>query len=277
MDMLQIDRLTALGHVDRMGIFRLLMRRYPEDVPAGEIAQALELKQNTASVHLSALTRAGLLHQQRAGRNILYRVQMEGVDDLVGYLFQDCCRSRPDLCFDAQGTAAKSRPTPRKFNALFICTGNSARSIFAETVLRSLAGSRFNVYSAGTDPASNLSAIAVDLLRSKGYDTTNLRSKHVSELQAEDAPQMDFVFTVCDSAANEDCPAWPGQPISAHWGVPDPIKATGSSAEKRLAYQQAYGILKNRITLFAALDTDTLDRASLQTRVDDIAKQGEPA
>jgi protein-tyrosine-phosphatase len=113
------------------------------------------------------------------------------------------------------------------------------------------------------------------MLRDKGHDTTGLISQSTDVYQAEDAPEMDFVFTVCDQAANEDCPAWPGQPVSAHWGVPDPVRATGTDAEKRLAFQAAYGTLRNRIRAFAALPFDTLDRASLQRRVDDISYESE--
>ena len=158
----------------------------------------------------------------------------------------------------------------RKYNVLFICTGNSARSIFAETLLRDMAGDRFNAYSAGTSPYSELNPFAVELLASKGHDTSLLRSKNVSEFQGPDAPKLDFVFTVCNQAANEECPTWEGQPQSAHWGMPDPVKAEGTDAEKRLAFQQAYGALKNRIRVFTALPIDTLDRISLQARLDEI-------
>ena len=166
------------------------------------------------------------------------------------------------------------------YNVLFICSGNSARSIIAETLLRDLGGDRFAVFSAGTRPYSELNPIAVELLATKGHDVSGLRAKSVTEFQGPDAPHMDFVFTVCDQAANEDCPTWQGQPLSAHWGLPDPVKATGAEAEKRLAFQQTYGALKNRITAFAALPLNTLDRISLQTALDDLARDiqlGEPA
>ena len=163
----------------------------------------------------------------------------------------------------------------KKFNVLFICTGNSARSIFAETILRDMAGDRFDVYSAGTRPSSELNPMAVDVLRQKGHDVSGLRAKNVQEFMAEDAPKFDFVFTVCDQAANEDCPAWAGQPISAHWGMVDPVKATGSDAERSLAFQAAYGALRNRISAFIALPMNTLDRISLQKAVDDIGEMTE--
>lgn len=163
--------------------------------------------------------------------------------------------------------------THHKYNVLFICTGNSARSIFAETILRSEAGDRFNVFSAGTKPYSELNPFAVEMLQTKGHDVSGLTSKNVSVFQVADAPVMDFVFTVCNQAANEDCPSWDGQPVSAHWGMPDPVKAEGSDAEKRLAFQHAYGALRNRIIAFASLPIATLDRVSLQSAVDRIGAQ----
>lgn len=160
----------------------------------------------------------------------------------------------------------------RIYNVLFICTGNSARSIFAECLLRDAAQDRFRVYSAGTRARSELNPFAMEVLQAKGHDISGLRSKNVSEFQGGEAPVMDFVFTVCDRAANEECPAWQGQPVSGHWGLPDPVKVEGTDAEKSLAFQQTYGVLKNRIAAFAALPIHTLDRVSLQKAVDDIAR-----
>lgn len=169
--------------------------------------------------------------------------------------------------------------TDRKYNVLFICSGNSARSIFAEAILRKLAGDRFEAHSAGTQPRSELNPFALEVLRQKGHDVSGLRSKNVREFQGADAPIFDFVFTVCNRAANEDCPAWAGQPVSAHWGMPDPVKTEGPEAQKSLAFQQSYGALFNRISLFAALPLDALDRIALQRAVDDLgrAEAGEPA
>ena len=161
----------------------------------------------------------------------------------------------------------------RKYNVLFICTGNSARSIFAESILRGVADDRFNAFSAGTKPYSELNPFALDVLKSKDHDVTQLRAKNVSEFMGADAPHLDFVFTVCNQAANEECPAWEGQPISGHWGMPDPVKAEGTEAQKSLAFQQAYGALKNRIEAFTALQIDSLDRIALQAAVDDIGRQ----
>lgn len=249
-----------------MALFRLLMRRYPDAVRAGELSQALSIKPSTLSMHLAALAQDGLIAQTREGTARLYRIQMDRVQWLMDYLFADCCRGRVDLCPIRPDAAP-----PRKFNVLFICTGNSARSIFAEAILRAEAGDRFIVHSAGTRQNSQLNPLAVEMLKAKGHDITPLRAKNVDEFRGPGAPEMDFVFTVCDQAANEECPAWEGQPVTAHWGVPDPVKATGSLAERRLAFQQAYGLLRNRIRAFAALPLETQDRIARQTAVDRIA------
>ena len=264
------DQLTTLGHPLRLAVFRLLMRRYPDRVPAGELAAALAVKPSTMSTYLAALQRAGLVSQERDGTSLLYSIHMAHARQMFDFLLVDCCRGRPDLCAPVKaGTAPMSG---RKYNVLFICTGNSARSIFAESLLRKVAGDRFNVHSAGTKPSSALNPFALGVLADKGHDISVLRSKNISEFSGPDAPQFDFVFTVCNQAANEECPAWGGQPVSGHWGMPDPVKAEGTDAEKGLAFQQAYGALKHRIEAFAALPVASLDRIALQSAVDEIGR-----
>lgn len=269
------DRLTTLGHPQRLALFRLLMRRYPDQLPAGEIAEALDLKASTLSSYLSALQRVGLITQDRSGTSLLYTVNLAAVGDTLDFLLRDCFRGRADI-LSSLSFLNNSGPEPmpdRKYNVLFICTGNSARSIFAESILRGVADDRFNAFSAGTKPYSELNPFALDVLKSKDHDVTQLRAKNVSEFMGADAPHLDFVFTVCNQAANEECPAWEGQPISGHWGMPDPVKAEGTEAQKSLAFQQAYGALKNRIEAFTALQIDSLDRIALQAAVDDIGRQ----
>jgi arsenate reductase len=265
-------RLASLGHPSRLAIFRLLMRRYPDRVPAGELATALGLKASTLSAHLAALMQAGLVTQARAGTSLRYAIAMTELRRSLDYLLLDCCRGRPELCSPLSlPQPTGDRPmSDRKYKVLFICTGNSARSIFAESILRREAGDRFEVHSAGTKPYSELNPFALEVLAQKGHDISTLRAKNVSELQGDDAPKFDFVFTVCNQAANEECPPWPGQPVSAHWGMPDPVKAEGTDAEKSLAFHQAYGALHNRIRAFTALPIAALDRISLQQAVDDI-------
>ncbi len=250
------------------------MRRYPDRVPATELAGALDLKPNTLSNYVNALMQAGLVTRERLGTSLRYAISMEAAQGMFDYLLRDCCRGRPDLCYAPSPNAiegAHSMADPH-YNVLFICTGNSARSIFAESILRDVAGDRFTAYSAGTKPRSELNPFALAVLEQKGHDVSVLRSKNVAEFQANDAPDFDFVFTVCDQAANEECPAWHGQPISAHWGLPDPVQAEGSDAERSLAFQQTYGALRNRIVAFTSLPFASLDRISLQRAVDDIGQ-----
>lgn len=264
------NQLSTLGHPQRLAVFRLLMRRYPDRLPAGELAAVLDIKASTMSTYLAALQRAGLITQDRAGTSLLYAIHMTNVQQMFGFLLADCCRGRPEICLSL---STENAPMPdRKFNVLFICTGNSARSIFAESIMRKFAGDRFNAYSAGTKPKSELNSFALDVLATKGHDISTLRAKHVSEFTSEDAPHFDFVFTVCDQAANEECPPWEGQPVSGHWGVPDPVKAEGTDAEKALAFQQAYGALKRRLDTFTVLPINSLDRIALQSAVDDIGR-----
>jgi len=197
---------------------------------------------------------------------------MSEVQGTFDFLLRDCCRGRPDIC-SPLSLASITGPTTMatsKYKVLFICTGNSARSIFAESILRTEAGDRFEAHSAGTLPRSELNPFALEVLEQKGHDISLLRAKNVSAFQGPEAPKFDFVFTVCNQAANEDCPAWSGQPVSAHWGMPDPVRVEGTHAEKSLAFHQAYGALHNRIRAFAALPIASLDRISLQQAVDRI-------
>jgi len=157
------------------------------------------------------------------------------------------------------------------YNVLFLCTGNSARSIMAEAILNRAGAGRFKAWSAGSAPRGRIHPYAADLLKHQGYPLDGLRSKSWDEFDTADAPKMDFVFTVCDDAAHETCPVWPGQPMTAHWGVPDPAAAEGSEAEKRFAFADAFRMLNTRIGLFVNLPIRSLDRLSLQRRLDDIA------
>lgn len=157
-------------------------------------------------------------------------------------------------------------------NVLFLCTGNSARSILAEAALNRLGMGRFKGYSAGSNPTGQIHPYALDLLKNQNYSTADLRSKNWGEFAGPDAPKMDFVFTVCDNTANEVCPVWPGQPMTAHWGVPDPAAAEGSEAEKRLAFADTLRYMTNRIDVFINLPLESLDRLSLQKRLDDIGQ-----
>jgi protein-tyrosine-phosphatase len=162
------------------------------------------------------------------------------------------------------------------YHVLFLCTHNSARSIIAECVMNRLGAGRFKAYSAGSQPSGRVHPFALDLLERLNYDTSELRSKSWEEFTAPDAPELDFVFTVCDDAAKEVCPIWPGQPMTAHWGLPDPVKAQGSDAERHLAFADALRMMTNRIGIFVSLPFDKLSKLSLQKQLDEIG-QSQPA
>ena len=158
------------------------------------------------------------------------------------------------------------------YNVLFLCTGNSARSVLAEAILNREGAGRFRAFSAGSQPKGDVHPYTLDLLAKLNYDVSFARSKSWDEFATEDAPVMDFVFTVCDSAAEEVCPVWPGQPMTAHWGVPDPAAAEGTEAERRLAFAEAYRMLENRISIFVNLPMTSLDRLTLQERIREIGR-----
>jgi protein-tyrosine-phosphatase len=158
------------------------------------------------------------------------------------------------------------------YNVLFLCTGNSARSILAEAILNKMGAGKFHAYSAGSQPKGQVNPHALQLLQSLGYDTADMRSKSWDEFAKDGAPKFDFVFTVCDNAAAESCPVWPGQPMTAHWGIADPAEATGSPAEVSLAFKEAYRLLHQRISIFTALPLRSLDQLSLTHRLKQIGE-----
>jgi arsenate reductase (thioredoxin) len=165
------------------------------------------------------------------------------------------------------------------FNVLFLCTGNSARSVMAEAILNRAGQGHFRAFSAGSQPKGKVHPYTLDLLRKLHFDVSSVRSKSWLEFAQAKAPKLDFVFTVCDNAAGETCPLWPGQPMTAHWGVPDPAAAAGTEAEIRFAFADTLRMLTNRINIFVSLPLEKLDRLSLQKRIDEIGKSkdaGEP-
>jgi arsenate reductase len=158
------------------------------------------------------------------------------------------------------------------YNVLFLCTGNSARSILAEVQLNELGRGKFKAFSAGSHPNGTVNPFAIELLQNNGFSTRGLRSKSWDEFAVEGAPVMDYVITVCDQAAGEQCPFWPGQPMSAHWGVPDPAAIEGTDDQKRRAFRDIAAIMRKRIELFTALPASSLDRMSLKSKMDEIGK-----
>ena len=160
----------------------------------------------------------------------------------------------------------------RPYNVLFLCTGNSARSIIAEAILNKIGGGRFRAWSAGSQPKGRVNPHTLTLLRGLGFDTSGLRSKSWDEFAKPGAPALDFVFTVCDNAAGEACPIWPGKPITAHWGISDPAEATGTEAQIGQAFSDAYRMLNQRIGLFTSLPIASLDKLTLQNRLREIGR-----
>lgn len=264
------SQFSALAHPQRLKMFRLLVRRFPSEVPAGEIGAALDLKASTTSAHLAALRDAGLIRDRRDRQRILYSADMDAVQALTDGLIGECCGGRavPAIC-----DRAAADPS-RRFRVLFVCTGNSARSILAEAILRHFASDRFEVFSAGLHPAGAVKPQVLSILDGAGIETEGLASKPFGAVLGE---PMDFVFTVCDRAANEACPSVPGHPISAHWSIPDPSSGVGRPAERALAYQRAFQDLYNRIKGFSNLPLESLDRRSLQNAVTEIARMELPA
>jgi ArsR family transcriptional regulator, arsenate/arsenite/antimonite-responsive transcriptional repressor / arsenate reductase (thioredoxin) len=276
-----LDALSALAQQTRLDVFQLLIRYEPEGLAAGDIAEKLGVPQNTLSTHLAILVRAGLATSERRSRSIIYRAQVPTVRGLVRYLVDDCCAGHPELNrrFDCGGdtcaTSARegnAAMPDRVYNVLFLCTGNSARSILAETILNKDGAGRFRAFSAGSQPAGQVNPLAIEVLTEEGFSTEGLRSKSWDEFAAPAAPEMDFVFTVCDNAAGETCPVWPGHPMTAHWGIEDPARVVGTHFQQKAAFITASRYLKNRITAFLALPLATIDRMALSSQLRDIGR-----
>jgi arsenate reductase len=296
-----IQALSALAHPIRLRTVRLLLEAGPGGLPAGEIAGTLDVPRSTLSAHLRQLERAGLLAARRVHQQIFYAADVEGSRALVRFLVHDCglalaqVHDAPSAPVDGRDTSARDpSPTPatvsllapqrrrirsrkqetpmsrQPFNVLFLCSANSARSILAECLLNRLGAGRFKAHSAGSHPAGQINPYALEVLERNNFVTGGLRSKSWNEFAGDDAPHMDFVFTVCDDAAGEACPVWPGQPITAHWGITDPAAAVGDEWQRRAAFTRAFAELKTRIDIFANLPLDGLDRVRISEQLDRI-------
>lgn len=273
-----IRALACLGHPVRIRVFRDLIAAGANGDLPGDIAKRLGVPPSSLSFHLNQLEQAGLTFSWRVGRTLRYAVDLHALRGLLAFLIEDCCRGDPAICGVLPAPTGPA-PSPsgdnamsddQRFSVLFLCTGNSARSIMAECILNRLGQGRFTAYSAGSHPKGAIHPAALELLKKNNFPTTGLRSKGWEEFAGEGAPEMDFVFTVCDQAAGEVCPIWPGQPMTAHWGVPDPAAATGTDVEKHLAFADAMRFLQNRISIFVSLPMHSLDRLALQRRLDEI-------
>ena len=261
--------LAALAQAQRLRAFRLLIQAGAAGMSAGALGDALGMPASTLSFHLKALAQAGLVQTVPSGRFVIYSAHTAHMAGLMRYLSDACCGGAPcELPVWLNTTPTWSTPmSTRAYNVLFICTANSARSIMAEAILNAQAGGRFVAHSAGSHPAGAVHPSALDLIERHHFARGDLRSKDWAEFAQAGAPVMDFVFTVCDKAAGEVCPVWPGQPISAHWGVADPAAATGSNEQRQRAFLDAFLMLQRRISLFLSLPLDKLDRLSLQAEV----------
>ncbi|OYY09645.1 MAG: protein tyrosine phosphatase [Rhizobiales bacterium 35-68-8] len=265
----------ALSQGTRFETYRLLLRYVPYGLPAGDIARLLAVPHNTMSTHLGVLERAGLVSARREGRSILYAVTLAA----AGPVFSRLMGEMGFAVSPRHGTGAAAFPqlrpaaaNDRIYNVLLVCSANSARSLIAEALLNREGRGRFRAYSAGSRPRGTPNPMVLDLLRSLGYDTGSLASKSWDGFAKPDAPEMDFVITTCDAAAGEICPAFPGHPLQAHWGLPDPVLATASEAEQKAAFLATYRRLAGRVSAFVNLPFETLDLASLKARIGEIGR-----
>ena len=258
---------AALSHEVRLKVFHVLVR--VGELSATELAECVGLRPSALSFHLKDLRQAGLVETRRDGQWIYYSANFAALTAFRWLLTKNgWSEMQPN---PTEGTLPMSSDN-RVYNVLFLCTGNSARSIMAECILNREGMGRFKAYSAGSKPRGGIDPIAATLLQRNNFGLTELRSKSWDEFSGDDAPVMDFVFTVCDDAAGEVCPVWPGQPMTAHWGVPDPVKFEGTETERTLFTADVFRMLTNRISIFCALPLQSLDKLALQRKLDMIGK-----
>ena len=271
---------AALSQESRLDLMRLLIAEGASGLPAGDLSLRLGVPPSTLSFHLAALERAGLTQSTRQGRHIIHAVRLEGVRRLLAFLTETCCGGRPELCGDI---ARLLPPSPEKdqgmtpaFNVLFLCTHNSARSIIAEAILRQIGGTRFQAYSAGSDPNIAPNPEVIAKLHAFGHDAASLRSKSWHDFTGPNAPRMDFVITLCDRLDGQTCPEFGSLAITAAWPLPDPAKFTGNATERATMLNELYASLRRRLEIFTALPFASLDRMAMKARLDRIAGNGIP-
>ncbi|QEL64472.1 hypothetical protein OTERR_09960 [Oryzomicrobium terrae] len=281
--------LAALAQGTRLDLYRLLIRHAPEGLTAGEVASALAVAPNTLSFHLRTLAEAGLVAALPEGRYVRYRPCLAEIGGLVAFLTAECCAGTPGGASSCEvgnpplSSCSSLRPSP--FNVLFLCTGNSARSILAEVLLASRGaapgrsdGVTFHAYSAGSRPTGRVNPDALAFLADRAMATGGLRSKSWDEFAADrpDAPAIDLVITVCANAADEACPIWPGAPARAHWGQPDPAAVAGDDATRRAAFAATWTTLSQRIDALLSLPAGSFtvgNRAELARQLNRIGTE----
>jgi arsenate reductase len=267
---------AALGQETRLEAFRLLLRYSPFGLAAGDLARLLAVPHNTLSTHLSILQAAKLVRSRKVGRTVIYAAAPDNLAFAQAYLGEGTVAAKRKR----RAAAAADYPTlkteddmgDKAYNVLILCTGNSARSILAEAIINREGKGRFHAFSAGSQPKGKPNPFGLKLLFDLGYDTAGLRSKSWEEFGGADAPKMDFIITVCDNAAGEACPYWPGHPLVAHWGIPDPADIDGTEDQKRAAFQEAYRRLMNRVTALINLPVEQLSLPELKAALMEIGR-----
>lgn len=239
--------LTALGHATRLAVFRLLVEAGPAGRVAGDIAEALGVPPATLSFHLKDLSRAGLVEGETRGRFVCYRANYAAMNGLIDYLTRSCCAGSTDASCPPGAVCTPASPATAPHRVLFVCTGNSARSVLSEATLNAWGGGRFAAFSAGSQPTGRINPFAIAQLQADGIAVEGLRSKSWDEFSGDAAPALDLVVTVCDSAAAETCPVFFGDVQRTHWGLPDPADVKGSAADRTAAFARAHATIKARL------------------------------
>ncbi len=266
-----VEQLAALAQGSRLAVMRLLARYRPFGLPAGDIARLVAVPHNTMSTHLALLENAGLVRSRRDGRQIIFAVDPSACATLIHSLTSAFAVSQTEMASAPVVPVARQAAVPEKpYRVLVLCTANSARSLMAEALINREGKGRFMAISAGSRPADAPHPEALRLLDELGYETASLRSKEWTAFSAANALPIDFVITVCDAAQGEHCPAWPGHPLSAHWGIADP--AAAPEPEQRAAMLDAYRQLSARATSLVNLPVETMDLASLKKAMAGIAR-----
>lgn len=283
---MSLDRLSSeeavalfdcLAQPTRLEAFRLLARYLPYGLPAGDVARLVAVPHNTMSTHLGHLERAGLITSRREGRSIIYAAKAGRLGILFDLMLSEMRGSgQPNgegSFTEPSFPQRRPRPTDAQpYNVLILCSGNSARSIMAEAILNREGAGGFRAYSAGSRPQERPHPMSLSLLALFGYDIETLQSKSWDRFAGPNAITMDFIITVCDAAAGEACPFWPGHPFQAHWGIPDPAMVIGTPAEQQAAFLDTYRRLAARLTAFVNLPVGSLDHAALKRRIADIGR-----
>jgi len=255
-----IKALAGLAQESRLAIFRLLIQAGQQGLTAGKIAENLNIAPSSLSFHFKELLHAQLIESRQNGRFVIYSANFQQIRNLTNYLTENCCYG--SSCLITENTMSA-----KIYNVLFLCTGNSARSILAEALLNQMGKGKFQAFSAGSFPTGKVNPFALELLQKQGIDITSFRSKSWDEFVGI---PLDFVFTVCDNAAGEICPIWIGQPMTAHWGIEDPASAEGTDDDKRRAFFKAFSLLQRRINLFTSLPFEKLDQLALKKELSQI-------